>query len=163
PTTNSSLPRASPESPGRANSPCTSRVSSPTPRFPRSAGSSVGETTPRSSTPSAAPASASPRTPLPMRSRAPSSHASATRVATDLEVGLRVPLEASVETDGTAVLPARLLLDVVRALPADAVTLELRAAEQDVEITSGGATFHIRTLRAEDFPPLPEPDREASV
>jgi DNA polymerase III subunit beta len=83
--------------------------------------------------------------------------------ATDLEVGLRVPLEASVETDGTAVLPARLLLDVVRALPADAVTLELRAAEQDVEITSGGATFHIRTLRAEDFPPLPEPDREASV
>jgi DNA polymerase-3 subunit beta len=83
--------------------------------------------------------------------------------ATDLEVGLRVPLEASVETEGLAVLPARLLLDVVRALPAETVTLELRAAEQDVEITSGGATFHIRTLRAEDFPPLPEPDREASV
>jgi DNA polymerase III subunit beta len=83
--------------------------------------------------------------------------------ATDLEVGLRVPLEAEVERDGVAVLPARLLLDVARALPNDAVTLELRAAEQDVEITSGGATFHIRTLRAEDFPPLPEPDRESSV
>ena len=83
--------------------------------------------------------------------------------ATDLEVGLRVPLEASVETDGVAVLPARLLLDVIRSLPADAVTLEFRAAEQDVEITSGGANFHIRTLRAEDFPPLPEPDRDASV
>ena len=36
------------------------------------------------------------------------------------------------------------------------VTLELRAAEQDVEIVSGSATFHIRTLRAEDFPPFPE-------
>src|SRR3954467_1532396 len=57
--------------------------------------------------------------------------------ATDLEVGLRVPLEATVEQEGVAVLPARLLLDVVRALPADAVTLELRTAEQDVEITSG--------------------------
>jgi DNA polymerase III subunit beta len=83
--------------------------------------------------------------------------------ATDLEVGLRVPLEATVDSDGVAVLPARLLLDVVRALPADAVTLALRTAEQDVEITSGAATFHIRTLRAEDFPPLPEPDRETSV
>jgi DNA polymerase-3 subunit beta len=83
--------------------------------------------------------------------------------ATDLEVGLRVPLEAQVERDGTVVLPARLLLDVARALPADAVTLELRPTEQDVEITSGSATFHIRTLRTEDFPPLPEPDREAVV
>jgi DNA polymerase-3 subunit beta len=83
--------------------------------------------------------------------------------ATDLEMGLRVPLQAEVERDGTVVLPARLLLDVARVLPADAVTLELRPAEQDVEIRSGGATFHIRTLRTEDFPPLPEPDREAVV
>jgi DNA polymerase III subunit beta len=83
--------------------------------------------------------------------------------ATDLEVGLRVPLEGTFERDGTVVLPARLLLDVARVLPADAVTLELRPTEQDVEITSGSATFHIRTLRTEDFPPLPEPDREAVV
>ena len=83
--------------------------------------------------------------------------------ATDLEMGLRVPLEADVERDGTTVLPARLLLDVARVLPADAVTLELRPTEQDVEIRSGSTTFHIRTLRAEDFPPLPEPDREAVV
>lgn len=83
--------------------------------------------------------------------------------ATDLEVGLRVPLAAAVERDGEAVLPARLLLDVVRALPADAVTLELRPAEQDVQISSAGATFHIRTLRAEDFPPLPEPGGDTTV
>ena len=55
-------------------------------------------------------------------------------------------------------LPARLLLDVVRLLPAPAVSLELRASEQDVELVSGNATFHIRTLRAEDFPPFPEPE-----
>jgi DNA polymerase-3 subunit beta len=83
--------------------------------------------------------------------------------ATDLEVGLRVPLEAATERDGDVVLPARLLLDVVRSLPADSVTMELRAAEQDVEIASGGATFHIRTLRAEDFPPLPEAPGDATV
>ena len=78
--------------------------------------------------------------------------------ATDMEIGLRVPLEGEVVREGAVVLPARLLVDVVRALPADELTLELRAAEQDVELTSGSATFHIRTLRLEDFPPLPEPD-----
>jgi DNA polymerase-3 subunit beta len=76
--------------------------------------------------------------------------------ATDMEVGLRVPLRARVERAGTVVLPARLLLDVVRTLPAGDVSLELRPAEQDVEVVGGTARFHIRTLRSEDFPPLPE-------
>src|SRR3954454_21542713 len=80
--------------------------------------------------------------------------------ATDMEIGLRVPLEGEVVREGAVVLPARLLVDVVRSLPADELTLELRAAEQDVELNSGSATFHIRTLRLEDFPPLPEPDDE---
>ena len=83
--------------------------------------------------------------------------------ATDMDVGLRVPLEADVTREGTVVLPARLLLDVVRSLPAEAVTLELRSAEQDIEIVSGSATFHIRTLRGEDFPPFPEPDDSSTV
>ena len=83
--------------------------------------------------------------------------------ATDLEVGIRVPVEAEVDRPGEAVLPARLLLEVVRALPAAQVSLELRPAEQDVELRSGAATFHIRTLRAEDFPPLPESARDAAV
>src|SRR5215216_2608782 len=77
--------------------------------------------------------------------------------ATDMEVGLRVPLgQGAVARDGTVVLPARLLLDVVRALPGERLTLEHRPSEQDVEVVSGSATFHIRTLRADDFPPFPE-------
>jgi DNA polymerase-3 subunit beta len=83
--------------------------------------------------------------------------------ATDMDVGLRVPLEAEIVRDGVVVLPARLLLDVVRSLPANAVTLELRAAENDVELVSGNATFHIRTLRTEDFPPFPEPEPDSAV
>ena len=81
-------------------------------------------------------------------------------LATDMEIGLRVPLQAKIERPGSAVLPARLLLDVARALPADELTLELRSAEQDVELLSAPATFHLRTLRAEDFPKLPEPSPE---
>jgi DNA polymerase-3 subunit beta len=83
--------------------------------------------------------------------------------ATDMEVGLRVPLQAEVARPGSVVLPARLLLDVVRSLPAGNLTLELRAAEQDVELICGPSTFHLRTLRAEDFPSLPSPSADARV
>jgi DNA polymerase-3 subunit beta len=83
--------------------------------------------------------------------------------ATDMEIGLRVPLEGEVVRDGAVVLPARLLVDVVRALPGDEVTLELRPSEQDVEMMAGAATFHIRTLRLEDFPPFPEIEAEGRV
>jgi DNA polymerase-3 subunit beta len=83
--------------------------------------------------------------------------------ATDMDVSLRVPLRTETVREGVVVLPARLLLDVVRSLPAEQVSLELRSAEQDVELISGGATFHIRTLRAEDFPPFPEPGAEDGV
>jgi DNA polymerase-3 subunit beta len=84
-------------------------------------------------------------------------------LATDMEIGLRVPLNAEMASPGAAVLPARLLLDVARSLPADQLTLELRAAEQDVELISGPATFHLRTLRAEDFPTLPSPSADTRI
>jgi DNA polymerase-3 subunit beta len=88
---------------------------------------------------------------------------SAVLLATDMEVGLRVPLPCEVIEPGSAVLPARLLLDVVRSLPAEGVTLELRSHEQDVEVVSGTARFHLRTLRAEDFPTLPDAAAGAAV
>src|SRR5664280_2222266 len=37
--------------------------------------------------------------------------------ATDMEIGLRVPLKAETSRPGSVVLPARLLLDVARSLP----------------------------------------------
>jgi DNA polymerase III subunit beta len=79
-------------------------------------------------------------------------------LATDMEVGLRVPLPGEILDTGSAVLPARLLLEVVRSLPGDTVTLEFRGPEQDVEVISGPSKFHLRTLRSEDFPTLPTPD-----
>jgi DNA polymerase-3 subunit beta len=84
-------------------------------------------------------------------------------LATDMEIGLRIPVQAEIASPGTTVLPARLLLDVVRSLPAPELALELRAAQQDVELKSGAATFHLRTLRAEDFPTLPEPNPETRL
>ncbi len=83
--------------------------------------------------------------------------------ATDMEVGLRLPLSATIESAGEVVLPARLLLDVVRSLPGPEVSVTLRPAEQDVEIISASATFHLRTLRNEDFPHLPAAGGDAAI
>jgi DNA polymerase III subunit beta len=83
--------------------------------------------------------------------------------ATDMELGLRVWLDAGESQDGTVVLPGRLLLDVVRSLPKDDVSLEYRSSEQDVEVVSGSARFHLRTLPTEDFPKLPEAPADGAL
>src|SRR4051812_45218734 len=77
--------------------------------------------------------------------------------ATDMELGIRVKVDTTPDSDGAVVLPGRLLLDVVRSLPQEELTLEHRASEQDVEVVSGPAKFHLRTLPLDDFPKLPEP------
>src|SRR4029077_13994495 len=83
--------------------------------------------------------------------------------ATDMDVGLRIPLSAEVERPGEVVLPARLLLGVARSLPSQELTMALRSAESDVELLCGPAAFHLRTLRAEDFPELPSPEPDTRV
>ena len=77
--------------------------------------------------------------------------------ATDTELGLTMTVsELAIESDGTLLLPGRLLGDVVRNLPGGEVSLALRPEQGDVELTAGSARFHLRTLSAEDFPRLPE-------
>src|SRR5437868_15392796 len=64
--------------------------------------------------------------------------------ATDLELGVRIQTEAKIERDGSAVVPGRLLLDVVRSLPNEKASLEYRSSQSDVEVISGPAKFHLR-------------------
>jgi DNA polymerase III subunit beta len=80
--------------------------------------------------------------------------------ATDLEMGLRTKLDAEVERTGSVLLPGRLLAELARSLGDSSVMIELREAERDVEIRSGGSSFHLRTLPSEDFPPFPEEEGE---
>ena len=86
-----------------------------------------------------------------------------TLAATDLDLGLETTLEATVADTGSALLPGRLFAEVARSLPDPSVEIELRAAEHDVEIRSGGSSFHLRVLPVEDFPNLPTPDAEPGL
>jgi DNA polymerase-3 subunit beta len=80
--------------------------------------------------------------------------------ATDLELGLKTKLTAEVDSPGTVLLPGRLLAELSRSLGDPSVEIELREAERDVEIRSGGSSFHLRTLPSEDFPSFPEEEGE---
>jgi DNA polymerase III subunit beta len=81
--------------------------------------------------------------------------------ATDGELGLRTSLEATVGGEGAVLLPGRLLADLARSLGDAGVEIESRQAERDVEIRSGGSSFHLRVLPVDDFPSLPPEDGEA--
>ncbi|HEX9415866.1 MAG TPA: DNA polymerase III subunit beta [Gaiellaceae bacterium] len=76
--------------------------------------------------------------------------------ATDMELSLRSSLEADVGSEGTTVVPGRLLVDIVRLLPEASVEIEHKPEEGRVSITSGSASYSLHTHAAEDFPRLPE-------
>ncbi len=76
---------------------------------------------------------------------------------TDLEVAGRAEIEGQVEQPGRAVLPGRLLGEIVRALPEGGVLLETDASQ--ARIVGGAAEFTLRVLPADDFPALGAPDQ----
>jgi DNA polymerase-3 subunit beta len=86
-----------------------------------------------------------------------------TLAATDLDLGLETTLEADVEDGGAVLLPGRLFAEVARSLADPTVEIESREAERDVEIRSGGSSFHLRVLPVEDFPKLPQPQEEGGL
>jgi DNA polymerase-3 subunit beta len=85
--------------------------------------------------------------------------------ATDMEISLRVTLDAQVEEEGSVVIPGRLLVDIVRLLPAGEVTLEHRAEEGIAHLVCGSASYGLHTYSPDDFPRLPEiaPDESFSI
>ena len=90
--------------------------------------------------------------------------------STDMEISLRVPLDVRVDEPGDVVLPGRLLLDIVRALPAEDVTIDQPGGTGAAQIECGPSRYSLATQSAEDFPQLPMPagssftvDREAFV
>ena len=59
--------------------------------------------------------------------------------ATDMELSLRASLDAQVDGEGAVVVPGRLLVDLVRLLPENEVTLEHRAEESVLHVMSGSS------------------------
>src|SRR6478735_4840909 len=76
--------------------------------------------------------------------------------ATDMELSLRANVAAQLEGDGAIVLPGKTFADIARLLPSDEVTIEHKAAESVVHVTSGSASYTLHTYNEEDFTRLPD-------
>ncbi|MDP9419140.1 MAG: DNA polymerase III subunit beta [Actinomycetota bacterium] len=68
----------------------------------------------------------------------------------DLDLTIQVTVAVAGATDGVAVLPARLVADIVRALEPGAVHVD--AGDTDAQISSGRSNFIVRLLPADGFP-----------
>jgi DNA polymerase-3 subunit beta len=78
----------------------------------------------------------------------------------DLDLTIQVATTVAGLGDGVCVLPARLAVDIVRALEPGSVVFE--SDEEEVRISSGRSQFAVRMLPVEEFPRLPFPTEEAA-
>jgi DNA polymerase-3 subunit beta len=80
---------------------------------------------------------------------------------TDLDLSIQVSTTVAAGEDGVCVVPARLVVDIVRALEPGAVVIE--SDDDEARIASGRSQFAVRALPADDFPRLPSAPEGGAV
>lgn len=83
--------------------------------------------------------------------------------ATNLEIVITCWIGAKVDDDGSITIPARTFNDLVSTLPPDRVDLDLTETTQTVNIQCGRIEASIKGIDAQEFPLIPEPDRENRI
>lgn len=82
--------------------------------------------------------------------------------ATDTTVTLVADYPANIRVENELCVDAQHFFQIARSLPDSVVTLT-QSGTNRVAVKSGKATFHLNTLTAEDFPPLPARDARKSM
>ncbi len=82
-------------------------------------------------------------------------------IATDLEVGIRLHVEGTIQEEGAITVSAKKLTDIVKELPGDKTITLTTMANDRVELTCGDGVYIIIGLPDEEFPQLPTVDSEA--
>ncbi len=81
-----------------------------------------------------------------------------TIAATDLETSVTTEIEVMSDSDGSVAIPARILLDTLKALPQQPITFNINEENNSIEITSAYGKYRLAGEKGEDFPKIPEPD-----
>lgn len=84
-----------------------------------------------------------------------------TLTTTDLEIGVKTFIRGKVDEEGEFTVAAKLLNDFVNLLPKENISIELKGG--DLIIKSENQKTNIKGLPAEDFPLIPEIDKEGEV
>lgn len=81
-----------------------------------------------------------------------------TFMATDLEMGIKCSIPVNVIEEGSVVLPARYMGDMVRRLPDTQIKIETDKENFSTVVNYGTSEFSLLGFSAEQFPALPEID-----
>lgn len=76
--------------------------------------------------------------------------------ASDLETTISATLEVDSQEEGLAAIPARLLLDGLKALPEQPVTFVLEEENNTLEMSSDYGKYSLAFIDGEEFPRLPD-------
>lgn len=82
--------------------------------------------------------------------------------ATDLNTSIKCIASALVEEEGRVVIPAKLLLDVIKNLPDEAVHISYDDTDT-ATILCNTSSFSVKTLPADDFPGFPLIDSQEEI
>lgn len=83
--------------------------------------------------------------------------------ATDLETSITTEMQVSADAEGAVAIPAKILLDTLKALPTQPITITVDMASFGVEITSAYGKYKLAGENGEDFPRVPSADEVDSV
>ena len=86
-----------------------------------------------------------------------------TIAATDLETSIITEIDVMSDRDGVVAVPAKILLETLKALPQQPITFSVNEDNFSIEITSAYGKYRLAGENGEDFPKIPEPDSVDSV
>jgi DNA polymerase-3 subunit beta len=83
--------------------------------------------------------------------------------ASDSETSITTHMDVQADEDFTVAIPAKILLETLKALPQQPVTFLVNADNFGVEITSSYGKYRLAGENGADYPNLPEADTEDTV
>ncbi|MBL7779997.1 MAG: DNA polymerase III subunit beta [Saprospiraceae bacterium] len=86
-----------------------------------------------------------------------------TIAATDLETSIATGIEVLADDDFSVAIPAKILLDTLKALPQQPITVTVQPDNWGIEITSSYGKYRLAGENGSDFPNIPEPDSVDTV
>ncbi len=79
-----------------------------------------------------------------------------TITATDMDISLAVTMNVKGGEDGRIAIPAKRLLDTVRALPETSITFTIDTTGNKIQVSTGTGEYTLTGENAREFPPLPQ-------
>ena len=86
-----------------------------------------------------------------------------TIAATDLETSITNEIEVMSDGDGAVAVPAKILLDTLKALPDQPITMAIDDENYGITITSAYGKYRLAGENGQDYPRIPEADQVDTV